>query len=341
MTKLFAITNRGLENISAEEMGQIPGLQIAQVSYRRISVDYDGDLPALLGLRTVDDVFLDLGVWNGIVRQRSALAHLAQMAAKLKLAAAQETVAQIRPLPASPAFSVTVNFVGRRNYSTDEIKAAAAEGIRARYGWTYTTEEESEINIRIFIEHEQAFVGMRLARKPLHRRQYKQADLPGSLKPTIAAAMLRVAGVLPGESVLDPFCGAGTILIEAALLGAEAYGGDNNLQALAAARDNAALASASIILEPWDARQLPLESRSVPLVVTNLPWGRQVAVGTDISLFYRQVCAEIERVLTSNGRVVVLTNLPHLLSFEQRRKIAQTEISLFGQLPVIVKYAVS
>jgi 23S rRNA G2445 N2-methylase RlmL len=79
----------------------------------------------------------------------------------------------------------------------------------------------------------------------------------------------------------------------------------------------------------------------VTQVVTNLPWGRQIEVGEDIAAFYYQVCAEINRVLTTNGQTVVLTNLPHLLYFKQRRKVAQTEISLFGQTPTIVKFAVA
>src|SRR5262249_7281388 len=36
-----------------------------------------------------------------------------------------------------------------------------------------------------------------------------------SLRPTVAAAMVRLAGIGPGMTVLDPFCGAGTILAEA------------------------------------------------------------------------------------------------------------------------------
>ncbi|HID80513.1 MAG TPA: hypothetical protein EYP48_02215, partial [Ignisphaera sp.] len=40
---------------------------------------------------------------------------------------------------------------------------------------------------------------------------------PAALKTTIACALLRIAGWTPGEPVLDPMCGGGTILIEAAL----------------------------------------------------------------------------------------------------------------------------
>jgi len=340
MNEIFAITNRGLEGISADEMSRVPGLRVTQVAYRRVCAAHTGDLADLLKLRTVDDVFLTLATWEGITPQRSALEHLRQLARRLRLEAALEAMRSARPLPAEPAFSVTANFVGRRNYSTEEIKTALADGIGARYGWSYTTEDQSSLNIRLFIEHERAFAGLRLAAAPLHRRSYKQANLPGSLKPTIAAAMLYTAGLLPGERVLDPFCGAGTILVEAALLGAEAVGGDSDAQALAAARENTARAGFRIALAQWDTLHLPVASRSAAQVITNLPWGRQVAVGDDIEAFYQQACAEISRVLTSNGQVVALTNLPHLLRFEQRKLVSQVEISLFGQMPAIVKFTV-
>lgn len=339
MISLFAVTNRGLEGIAADELRRLPGVQVTGSGYRRVSATCAGALDGLLRLRTVDDVFLSLAEWDGILPQRSALAEITRQAARLKLGPALEAAASVRPLSPAPPFSVTANFVGKRNYSADEIKQAVAEGVRARTGWTYAAEDHSQLNLRVFIEHERATVGLRLAGSALHRRPYKQDTLPGSLKPTVAAAMLFTAGALPGEEVLDPFCGAGTILVEAALLGAEARGGDSDPQALAAAQANAARAGQPLALAAWDARRLPLDSRSVARVVTNLPWGRQVQVGEEIGAFYAQACAEIRRVLTSNGQVVALTNLPHLLDFGPRKKTAQVEISLFGQTPAIVKFA--
>lgn len=339
MDKLFAVTTRGLEEISAGEMAQLPGLQVTGRAYRRVSAVYTGDLSVLLGLRTVDDIFIDLAAWENIPPQRAALEQLTHNARRLRLAPALEAIRRLRPVAPAPAFSVTANFVGRRNYNAEEIKEAVAAGIRASTDWAYVPDDESEINLRLFLEHDQAYLGLRLAAAPLHRRPYKQANLPGSLKPTVAAAMLIHAGLLPGDSLLDPFCGAGTILIEAALLGAEASGGDQDYLAVEAARENAVRAGVSIPIEPWDARQLPLPGRSVPLVVTNLPWGRQVEAGEDPASFYEQACTEIERVLTSNGKVVCLTNLPHLLVFKRLRPASQTAISLFGQTPSILKYS--
>jgi hypothetical protein len=58
---LFAITNRGLEPICAEEMKRIPALSITGTSYRRVSAILRGNVSAVLSLKTVDDVFIDVG----------------------------------------------------------------------------------------------------------------------------------------------------------------------------------------------------------------------------------------------------------------------------------------
>ena len=52
----------------------------------------------------------------------------------------------------------------------------------------------------------------------LHRRGYRQAVARAPLRETLAAALLHVSGWTPGEALLDPFCGSGTIPIEAALI---------------------------------------------------------------------------------------------------------------------------
>lgn len=52
----------------------------------------------------------------------------------------------------------------------------------------------------------------------LHRRGYRQATAKAPLRETLAAAMLQASGWREGVPLLDPFCGAGTIPIEAALI---------------------------------------------------------------------------------------------------------------------------
>jgi tRNA (guanine6-N2)-methyltransferase len=336
---LFAITNRGLEPLCAEEMKRVLALSITGTSYRRVSAILRGNVSAVLSLKTVDDVFIDVGTWEEIGPHRIVLQSITENSQKLVLEPALEVVAQARSISRQPAFSVTANFVGKRNYSMDEIKAAAALGITAHYGWRYVDEDESEINVRLFIEHDSAYIGVRLAAVALHRRAYKQAHLPGSLKPSVAAAMLLTAEAAPGLRMLDPLCGAGTLPIEAALQGVLAWGGDLNSAALDSARTNIRAAGISVHLQRWDAVHLPLASQSMDRIVTNLPWGRQVQVDENLERFYRRVCAEFQRVLTDDGQIVLLTSLPELVDLAGMTRREAIEISLFGQNPLILKYS--
>ncbi len=339
MTAIFAVTTHGLEAVCADEMAQRAGLRIRQVGYRRVAADYTGPLAHLLQLRTVDDLFIDLGAWYGIGAERATLDQLRQLSGQLDLWHALSLREQVQRLPDVPSFSVSANFVGKRNYSSAEIKAAVAAGIGDGYSWEYRDDDAtSDLNLRLFIEHETAYVGMRLADAPLHRRAYKRQSVRGSLKSTVAAAMVRLAGVTPDTPVLDPCCGAGTILIEAARLGATALGGDNDRTAVEAARANALAAQVTPDVRVWDARGLPLAAQTVARVVTNLPWGRQVTVDDALAGFYRKACAEIERVLADDGRVALLTNVPELVALPTLHLDRQLTLSLFGQTPTLLVF---
>ena len=339
MIELFAITTRGLEAISAEEMARLPGLQVQQTSYRRVAVRYNGPVAALLQLRTVDDLFLHLATWQGILTTRQGLAQLQAASGELELWQALSIRDSVQTVGDIPTFSVSANFVGKRNYTSSEIKAVVAAGISAAYGWQYAENDDaSDLNIRLFIEHEVAVVGMRLASHPLHRRTYKQSSVPGSLKSTVAAAMLWLAGVKPAASVLDPCCGAGTILLEAARWGATAQGGDIDPAAVAASYTNAQHAQLAVAVQTWDAHALPLADQSVDHVVSNLPWGRQVQVDDALADFYGALGREMQRVLATEGSLVLLTNLPHLVTMPALTCQRQLEISLFGQNPTLMLF---
>lgn len=335
--RIFALTIRGLEEICAQEMAEVPGLAVRDSAYRRVLADYESLLPALLTLRTVDDVYLHLATWTGIARQREALERLKQYSTHIELEAAVAQLAGGRKTPPPPIFSVTASFVGKRNYNADEIKQAVAEGIALRTGWTYIRNDApGAFNLRLFIEGQQALVGLRLSDYPLHQRPYKQSNIPGSTKPSLAAALVRLAEVAPGETVLDPCCGAGTILVEAALQGAIAQGGDLDPQAVTASLDNFQHAGLSATLQRWDARRLPLPGQSAACIISNLPWGRQVSVEAGLAEYYQAIAGEMRRVLAPGGRIVLLTNAPHQVYVPGAVLKQQIEISLFGQTPLIM-----
>src|SRR5205085_6385556 len=206
-----------------------------------------------------DDVFLDMATWHGIGRPRRALGTLRALSASIDLHEAAHTCAGLRPLRTPPTFAVTASFVGKRNYSTAEIKHEIAAGVEGGHGWTYCRDDAAaDLTIRLFIEHDVAFVGVRLGKGAPSKRPYKQVHLPGSLKPPVAAALVRLAEAAPGLRLLDPCCGAGTILVEAALRGAVVLGGDSDPAAVAAARVNAAAAGVSAEFRRWDAQALPI-----------------------------------------------------------------------------------
>ena len=336
MVKTFVLTVRGLEAVSAAELNDLPGVTVGETAYRRVMAECAESLAPLLNLRTVDDAYLDLGNWSGIGHTRETLAAIQWYGTQIELETAAQSIKMLRPIPDEPLFSVTASFVGRRNYSTDEIKLNVAAGIKERFGLRYTPDDrEADLNVRVFIEHENAFVGVRVGKHPLHERGYKAIERAGSLKPSVAAAMLRLVDLREEQRLLDPCCGSGTILIEGALSGAIAEGGDLDAEAVAAARANAQAAGVKLTVSEWDARALPVSEGSFERVVTNLPWGKQIAVDDAIERLYGEICGEIERVLGENGRVALLTSMPELLKFQKMQQIEALEISLFGQTPTI------
>jgi tRNA (guanine6-N2)-methyltransferase len=335
MADIFAITTRGLEQVSAQEMAALPETTVKNIAYRRVEVACK-DIDSLATLRTVDDVFIKLQTWTEVGHHRSELARFTTLSSELDLEALVSLIKRIRPVIRTPRFSVTANFVGKRNYSAPEIKASVADGILSHYDeWRYSEDdEESDINLRVFIEHDTALIGMRLFKHPLHRRDYKIEHMPGSLKPPIAAALARLAGVKAGMTVLDPFCGGGTILVEVALMGANAVGGDVNLEALVTTQDNADNAGVQVVVQHWDAAKIPLNDDSADCVISNLPWGRQVEVNDNLKALYQASLAEMQRVVKAGGQILLLTTLPELLGIDSAE---QTEISLYGQNPKIVR----
>ncbi|MBI1276538.1 MAG: methyltransferase domain-containing protein [Anaerolineaceae bacterium] len=339
MTKIFALTTRGLESISAAEIAELEGVSITETSYRRIAAECSGPLAPLLTLRTVDDIYLDLDHWDGVFHTRDMLAQFNAWSDHLDVQQAAAEIRNVRPIPEKLIFSISVSFIGKRNYTADEVKLAVADSITFTHGWTYTPDDrEANLNIRVFIEHEEAYIGVRLGSHAQHERLYKMVERPGALKPTVAAAMLRLVDVQAGQRLLDPCCGSGTILIEAALMGASVQGGDNDPDAVKATLQNMKDAEVQGQVEQWDARVLPLRDGSNKRIVTNLPWGRQTFVNEELGSFYTQVCGEMERIIAAEGRIAILTSTPHLLHFNYLQLIQSLEISLFGQNPTISIY---
>lgn len=174
------------------------------------------------------------------------------------------------------------------------------------------------------LEKDRVTLDVDAAGAPLHRRGWRQATAKAPLRETMAAALLRASGWDARAPLLDPFCGSGTIAIEAALkaqgtppgsfrrFGAESWpsfepgvwererrtaraagepprilASDRDAGAVAAAKANAERAGVAALIE-FSVR--PVSAVEPPpgpgFVVTNPPYGVRVSEGKDLRDLY-------------------------------------------------------
>jgi tRNA (guanine10-N2)-dimethyltransferase len=98
---------------------------------------------------------------------------------------------------------------------------------------------------------------------------------PSMMNSQLARVICNLAGVRPGATVLDPFCGGGGILCEAAIIGARVLGWDLNWRLIMGARKNLAgsLDIETSVIQA-DSRFPPLLSNQFDCITTDPPYGR-------------------------------------------------------------------
>jgi putative N6-adenine-specific DNA methylase len=82
----------------------------------------------------------------------------------------------------------------------------------------FDPEADNPISLVLFIRNEKCVIGIDTAGRALHKRGWRMTGHPAVLKETLAASILLLAGYTGEESLLDPMCGSGTIVIEAAYI---------------------------------------------------------------------------------------------------------------------------
>jgi 23S rRNA G2445 N2-methylase RlmL len=202
---------------------------------------------------------------------------------------------------------------GTHGYRRIDAGAMVAEGLEGVFPGSWKrAEENAAVEVWLTIQGPQAVCGLRLSDRSMRHRSYKQEHLPASLRPSVAAAMVRMAGTGPGMTVLDPMCGTGTILAEQAELtrqrGGEVnlWGGDLEREAVRAAAANLRKFHPALLLQ-WDARRLPMAKAAVERIISNPPFGRQLGEPEEIGALYQKAIVEMDRVLKPSGRVVLVT----------------------------------
>jgi 23S rRNA G2445 N2-methylase RlmL len=175
----------------------------------------------------------------------------------------------------------------------------------------------------------------------MRHRTYKLEHRPASLRPTIAAAMIRLAQAKPQHMILDPMCGAGTILAEQAIAAgavraahAPLLGGDLDAVAVRAAAVNLRRLG-TVHLACWDARCLPLAPASVDRIISNPPFGKQLSSPAAIGSLYQRMVLEYDRVLRPGGLAVLLVSEPTVLRAAARaagwQPVRRVTLRVLGQ----------
>jgi tRNA (guanine6-N2)-methyltransferase len=334
-----AFVTRGLEDIAAAEIGEMSVIAGGIETRPKVVLTQVSDVRGLRRLRTVDDV--------AVVSASSPSVHDLQALLSLVIEQAdlEKTIEQaLRTDRLDGTFSITVSAAHVPYGTSGVIEEAVASAISARYEWRYTELQRAPIDIRVFIDGTWALIGVRLFDEPLSRRTYRVVNLRGALRPTVAAALVRIANPDGGRPrIWDPFCGSATILCEAAEQGYEVWGTDIDSEAVDASRENLAAVNReywsriecadSTLLKTWKKHQ------SATTVVTNLPWGKQVAIKSKQAL-YDSVSAGTAELARRGGTSVLLTTEPKLIQQRLKRdsavRVEERRIGLLGQTPTIL-----
>ncbi len=306
----YALTVPGLEPIAAQEIdrdfqGKVRKTEPGLIVFRDADLDR-----SLLRLRTVEDVFLLAWGTDQLSYRAKDLEQITRWTAReANWPELLRVHHAIRPKPkGKPTYRLVVQMHGQHGYRRVDALKALARGLEGKLPASWKLAEEgASVEVWLTIDGARAVCGLRLSDRTLRHRTYKQEHVQASLRPVVAAAMVRLADAQHDQLLVDPMCGAGTILAERLAVdrSAPVLGGDIEHASVRAAYANLR-AFGEPALVRWDAIRLPLPKESVPRIACNPPFGKQLGEPAEVAPLYRRFVGELDRVLTPGGRAVFL-----------------------------------
>ncbi len=149
------------------------------------------------------------------------------------------------------------------------VKKAVVERLKEQYEVDWFPETGGQFTIQVALLNDVALLTLDTSGYGLHKRGYRLEAGDAPLKETMAAGLVMLSFWKPGRRLLDPLCGSGTILIEAALMGRNIAPGLN--------RAFASEAWPRIPEEAW--RHARAEAKAA--ILPSLPEGTEI-MGSDI-----------------------------------------------------------
>jgi SAM-dependent methyltransferase len=304
---MFATVVAGTAALVIAELRRLPGIHVTDVGSdgRSDLILFDVDRGCREHLRSlpiIEDLFVEAGrttrsdgdippgiasrVWRpeGVERALSVWS------------------AETRPLSRAMTYQVIARVLRERPFPPADLRKGLGQVIaRDKTRWKLSDPAQVEVWITEW-QPGRLVAGLRLRDAFTEQRERRGAERPGALPPTVAAMLVGLAGE-PGDVLLDPCCGSGTILGQALAAGwAAVQGIDIDPEAVGLARRNVPLAG---VLE-GDARSISLPGETVDAIVSNLPFGKQYEAKGDMRIWLTSVLNEMARVTRPGGRIVFL-----------------------------------
>ncbi len=210
MNSLFASTARGLEELLKSELEAL-GAQDCQVVQGGVHFDGDDRLlyQSLMWSRLASRILLPLGecgVWSDLDLYLGA-----QAIDWTAMFDSDKTFAV--------HFSGTNEVIRNSQFGALKVKDAIVDSFtRKNLPRPNVDREQPDIRVNVWLNNDNASIALDLSGDGLHMRGYRQQAGMAPLKENLAAAIVLRSGWQPGTPLLDPMCGSGTLLIEAAMI---------------------------------------------------------------------------------------------------------------------------
>jgi 23S rRNA (guanine2445-N2)-methyltransferase / 23S rRNA (guanine2069-N7)-methyltransferase len=216
--QLFASTPKAMENILADELKQ---LGAEEVHPKLAGVSFQGDLEmayrACLWSRTANRILLPLSTF--------------EVHSKEDLYEAVKKINWFDHFKPDDSFAVSFSsknseVINNSHFGSLVVKDAIVDQMRVKFHKRPTIDtNRPNIRINVYLNAENAQLSLDLSGESLHRRGYREANVSAPIKENLAAAMLLRSGwpeiAKKGGSLIDPMCGSGTLLLEAAMIAAD------------------------------------------------------------------------------------------------------------------------
>ena len=198
----------GLEGLCADELRRLGMVAVKAENGKVLFSGSEHDIAkANINLRTGERVLLVVGV--------SDTRSFDELFEKVK------AMPWERYIPADGAFPVKGHSLGSKLHSVPDcqrvIKKAVVERLKSKYKTEWFKETGAKYQIQFQIMNDSASLYIDTSGPGLHKRGYRPVGNAAPLRETLAAAIVKLSRYRGREAVCDPFCGSGTIPIEAAL----------------------------------------------------------------------------------------------------------------------------